>query len=270
MGVIKIIETELSQIQESRELYFSSLPECQECFVEMLVDEGKYYTISINSQKAGYIITSIDKLISKTQDNVIVEFFLGDKYIPLSEEVFSQVLKELSINKIYCKSYDALLLSSCLIYAMPYKVFGRIFRLFDIGTKYHLPPLYKVRLAQIDDYDYLLKQGDEVYDTPDELEYLIKKQTITLFELNDDLVGCGYKIPIGSKKEIFDIGMWTNPQFRRRGIATYIISYLKDECLRNNQIPVCACAADNINSIKTLQKNGFINKYKLIEFINNQ
>ena len=38
-------------------------------------DEGKYYTISINSQKAGYVITSIDKLISKTQDNVIVNSF---------------------------------------------------------------------------------------------------------------------------------------------------------------------------------------------------
>lgn len=268
--MIEIIETDLSQIRGSRELYFSYLPECQECFMEMLVNEGKYYIISINSKKVGYLITSIDKFIAKTPDIFLIEFYLQDNYIPLSEEVFSKVLKDLSINKIYCKSYDAILLSSCLMKSMPYKVFGRLFRLSEISTKYHLPSLYKARLAEINDYDYLLKQGNELYDTPEELEDLIKKKTITLFYLNDELVGCGYKIPIDSKKEIFDIGMWTNPKFRKRGIATYIISYLKYECIENDKIPICACATDNLYSMKTLQKNGFISKYKLIEFENNQ
>lgn len=268
--MIEIIETDLSQIRESRELYFSSLPECQECFMEMLVNEGKYYIISINSEKAGYVITSIDKFIVKTQDIIIIEFYLHDSYIPLSEEIFSQILNDLSIKKIYCKSYDALLLSSCLMKSMPYKVFGRLFRLSESNIKYHLPTLYEVRLAEINDYDYLLKQGNELYDTPEELEDLIKKKTITLFYLNDELVGCGYKIPIDSKKEIFDIGMWTNPKFRKRGIATYIISYLKYECIENNKIPICACATDNLHSMKSLQKNGFISKYKLIEFEINQ
>lgn len=95
MGVIKIIETELSQIQESRELYFSSLPECQECFVEMLVDEGKYYTISINSQKAGYIITSIDKLISKTQDNVQNSFLAALNYFYSTVITTNQYLNQI-------------------------------------------------------------------------------------------------------------------------------------------------------------------------------
>ena len=111
--MIEIIETELSQIEESRELYFSSLPECQECFMEMLVNDGKYYIISINSQKTGYAITSIDKFIAKTQEKILIEFYLHDRFIPQSEEVFSKILIELSINKIYCKSYDGLLLSSC-------------------------------------------------------------------------------------------------------------------------------------------------------------
>ncbi|MDD2529750.1 MAG: GNAT family N-acetyltransferase [Bacteroidales bacterium] len=267
--MIEIIETELSQIEESRELYFSSLPECQECFMEMLVNEGKYYIISINSQKAGYAIASIDKFIAKTQDKILIEFYLHDRFIPQSEEVFSKILKELSINKIYCKSYDALLLSSCFLKSMPYKVFGRLFRLSDSSTKYHIPLLYKHRLAEIDDYDFLLSQGDELYDTPEELKDLIKQKTITLFYHNDELVGCGYKIPLNSKKEIFDIGMWTNPKYRGKGIATYIISFLKYECIENGKTPICACAKDNTYSMKTLQKNGFISKYNLIEFENN-
>jgi predicted acetyltransferase len=267
--MIEIIEKELSQIEESRELYFSSLPEYQECFMEMLVNEGKYYSISINSENAGYAITSIDKFIAKTQDKILIEFYLHDRFIPQSEEVFSIVLKELSINKIYCKSYDSLLLSSCLLKSMPYNVFGRLFRLSDLNSKYHIPQLYKSRLAEIDDYDFLINQGDELYDTPEELKDLIKKKTITLFYLNDELVGCGYKIPLNSKKEIFDIGMWTNPKYRGKGVATYIISFLKHDCIENKETPICACAKDNTYSMKALQKNGFISKYNLIEFENN-
>jgi len=264
--MIEIIKTELSKIQGCRELYFSSLSECQECFMEMLVNEGRYYNISINSEIAGYAITSIDKFIAKTQEIFLIEFYLYDRFINQSEAVFSKVLKELSVDKIYCKSYDALLLSSCFMKSMPYEVFGRLFKLSDSSIKYHIPQLYESRLAEIDDYEFLLNQGDDLYDTPEELMDLIIAKAITLFFLKDELVGCGYKIPLNSKKEIYDIGMWTNPKYRGKGIATYIISYLMDECLVNNKTPICACAKDNIYSMKTLQKNGFISKHNLILF----
>jgi predicted GNAT family acetyltransferase len=60
--------------------------------------------------------------------------------------------------------------------------------------------------------------------------------------------------------------MWVNPQYRRQGIATKIISYLKNNCIDSNQRPICGCAYENFASQKTLEKAGFVSKYKLLGF----
>jgi len=70
--------------------------------------------------------------------------------------------------------------------------------------------------------------------------------------------------------DYYDIGMWVHPNFRKLGIATVIVSWLKDKYLKNNWKPICGCAIDITGSQKTLEKNGFVSKYKLIEFnVNN-
>ena len=149
---------------------------------------------------------------------------------------------------------------------MQYEVFGRMFRKILASEKFHTDSRYDVRLAQMSDYNFLLQQKGGLYETPKELEDLIGKGTVTMFIGHGQLVGCGYSIPVFPNGDYYDIGMWTNPEFRNTGVATYIISYLKEECISNNKIPVCGCAVDNIASMKTLEKNGFVSKYKLIKF----
>jgi len=264
--MLHIVNTDFNGISHLRESYLNSLPESQECFVEILVESGSYYNIFIGETVVGYAISSIDDILGKTGENVLVEFYLRDEFLSRCDEVFALVIKKLSIVKVYCKSFDCLMLNCCLMQQMQYEVFGRMFRKILPSEKFHTDSRYDVRLAQMSDYDFLLQQKGGLYETPKELEDLIGKKTVTMFIGHGQLVGCGYSIPVLPNGNYYDIGMWTNPEFRNTGVATYIISYLKDECISNNKIPVCGCAVDNIASMKTLEKNGFVSKYKLIKF----
>jgi RimJ/RimL family protein N-acetyltransferase len=123
-----------------------------------------------------------------------------------------------------------------------------------------------IRFAENKDYSFLLQQEGELYETPDELKKFVNGHNVILFQKDDQLLGCGYLIKVHPNYDYFDIGMWVNPNFRKQGIATLIISYVKDTCLKSNWIPICGCAVENMASQKTLEKNGFISKHKLIEF----
>jgi len=68
---------------------------------------------------------------------------------------------------------------------------------------------------------------------------------------------------LAEASDYYDIGMWVNPRFRKKGIATGIISGLKRICLQNHRIPVCGCLYDNLGSKRTLEKNGFVSKYRI-------
>ncbi|NLD91899.1 MAG: hypothetical protein GX639_04430 [Fibrobacter sp.] len=76
----------------------------QELFIELMVSSSDYYIFQEENNKIGYAI--------RNNDGALIEFYVLDKYIPGSNGFFRQVLKDLSITDVYCKSFDSLLLSN--------------------------------------------------------------------------------------------------------------------------------------------------------------
>ena len=98
----------------------NSLPEFQELFIELMICNSYFYIFQANNNEFGYAI--------RNNDGVLIEFYVSDKYISDSNEFFRQVLKDLSIKDIYCKSFDSLLLSNCLLKTLPYSILGLLYR----------------------------------------------------------------------------------------------------------------------------------------------
>ena len=146
-----------------------------------------------------------------------------------------------------------------------YKIIGTLFRDCFETNFYPLEGL-TVRTAIESDSSFLLQQEDGLYETSEELARFLKSGNITMFMKENELYGCGYLTRIHEHWDYYDIGMWVNPPFRHQGVAIKIISYLKDLCLRNGWIPICGCAYENVASQRTLERNGFVSKYKLLEF----
>lgn len=256
-SILNITKTELIYIETLRDDYLNTLPEFQELYLEMLVEDGQYYMIYNYNETVGYFI--------KTSDNILIEFYLKDQFIPHCSNLFTKIVLEFSITTVYCKSFDPLLLNCCLMNLLPYEIYGILFRNYVTTNAFNIDDM-SVKVADLRDYSFLLQQKDGLYETPEELDHFIKGGNVLMFTKSDKLLGCGYLIRVHRRWDFYDIGMWVNPDFRKQGIGTAIISYLKEYCLENNKKPICGCASENIASQKTLERNGFVSKYKLLKF----
>jgi RimJ/RimL family protein N-acetyltransferase len=99
-----------------------------------------------------------------------------------------------------------------------------------------------------------------------ELKAMIESQSVFNFYEGETLVGSGFFNRIHEDFNGYDLGVWVDEPYRRKGIASRIISYLNQRCLQIGGKPCLGCAVDNYLSQKTIEKNGFISKYRLLEF----
>ncbi|MBK7173289.1 MAG: GNAT family N-acetyltransferase [Bacteroidales bacterium] len=254
----KIIKATFSEIASFRKEYFHSLAEFQELYLELMMKESAFYLLEEDGALCGYFII--------TKDNTMIEFFLREKYIPEIGTFFMLITNKFKISRVLCKSFDSLLLKCCLSYSISYKLVGNLFRDLIPASAYPMTGV-GISFAEKSDYDYLLSQQDGLYESPEELETFIEGRNLLMYKMKDLLIGCGFLIRIHADWPYYDIGMWVHPEFRKQGIATQIISHLKEECIKNNWKPICGCASENLASQKTLEKNGFICKHHLVEFV---
>lgn len=254
MQISKIACKEINLIRTD---YLRSLPESQELFLEMLVQEADYYSIEKDHRAIGYVVQS--------KGHRLVEFYLYEQYLPDCMIYFKAIIQELSIVSIYCKSFDHLLLNCCLESSYGYQLIGHLFR---NRLPMEIRPFDNLttRPANESDVPFLLEQEDGLYETPEELACFVKNGNVSLFYQQQQLVGCGYLTQVHPSCNYYDVGMWVHPVHRKQGIASQIIANLSTVCSQNGWNAIAGCAFDNIASKKTLEKNGFITKYKLIEF----
>lgn len=250
----------LSDVSHLKALYLATLPVAQEFYLEELSWTGSGWLIREESgAQGGYLIQG--------KDGRLLEYYLHPAMIPRKEEIFRQILAERQITEAFCKSYDALLVACCHTFSTSSSIFGLQFRDYLPTPAFEFESGVTIRLAASADIPHLLTYTDsDLYDAPDELDFNIRRQWMYLIEKDGQLIGCGYLIRSVEGQNYFDIGMWVNPRFRRRGYGTRIISYLKNRCLERGDIPVCACAVGNLASRKTLEKNGFVSRYCLLDF----
>ncbi len=257
---MKIVQTSIENIKKYRTDYLNSLSLFQELFIELMICNSDYYIFQANNNEIGYAI--------RNMDGVLIEFYVLDKYIPDSIEFFSQVLKDLSITDIYCKSFDSLLLSNCLLNNLPYSILGFHYRDY-VEPLINKDSSIKMKKADLLSVELLLGQDEsikELFETEQQLIYFIKNENVFEFYKNEEFVGCGMVIRTHPDWSFCDLGVWVNPSKRGNAIGSQIILNLREFSIKNNLKPSCGCAIENKASQKTIEKSGFISKYKLINF----
>lgn len=255
-----IEKTTIDKIKKFRTDYLSSLPEFQELFIELMICNSDYFIFQLGKDEIGYAI--------RNNDGVLIEFYVLDKYIPDSNEIFGQVLKDLSITEIYCKSFDSLLLSSCLLKTLSYSVIGLLYRDYfeSITIK---DSTIKMKRADHFSVELLLGQDEsinELFETEQQLIDFIKNENVFEFYKNEEFVGCGMVIRTHPDWSFCDLGVWVNPSKRGNSIGSQIILNLREYSIRNKLKPSCGCAIENQASQKTIEKSGFVSRYKMINF----
>ncbi len=90
------------------------------------------------------------------------------------------------------------------------------------------------RLANEEDKEILWELREEIFETVMEIEEFIEKRQVFLFEQKGKTLGLGIFSVIISTRPEHDIGMAVSPEFRKQGIGTYIINYLREHCRKND------------------------------------
>ncbi|MBU0476178.1 MAG: GNAT family N-acetyltransferase [Bacteroidetes bacterium] len=257
---MEIVKTTIDKIIEYRTNYLNSLPEFQELFIELMINDSDYYILITDNKEIGYTITN--------NERVLIEFHVFEKYLPDSHDFFKQVLEDLSITDIYCKSFDSLLLSNCLLSSLPYSVIGVLYREY-VESLVSLDLAIKMKKADFTSVGLLLRQDDsikELFETEQQLIGFIQNENVFEFYKNDEFIGCGMIIRTNSNWNFCDLGVWVKPSKRGNSFGSQIIMNLREFAISENMIPSCGCAIDNIASQKIIEKSGFVSKYKMINF----
>ncbi|NHJ85706.1 MAG: GNAT family N-acetyltransferase, partial [Asgard group archaeon] len=211
-----------------------------------------YYIFQADNNEIGYAI--------RNNDGVLIEFYVLDKYIPNSNEFFRQVLKDLSITDIYCKSFDSLLLSCCLVNTLPYSILGLLYRDY-VEVLIKKDSNIVMKRADLSSVGLILRQDDsikELFETEQQLTDFIKNENVFEFYKNEEFIGCGMTIRTHPDWSFCDLGVWVNPSKRGNAFGSQIILNLREYSIKNNLKPSCGCAIENKASQKTIEKSGFV------------
>lgn len=257
---MKTTKTSLDKIAKFRIDYLNSLPEFQELFIELMISVSEYFIFQVDNNVAGYAI--------RNNNGVLIEFYLSEEYIPESDKFFRQVLKDLKIREIYCKSFDSLLLSNCLLSSLSYSLLGVLYRDYS-GARIKRDSEIKIEKADYSSISFLQSQDDsikELFGTEEQLADFIQNENVFMFYKKEDFVGCGMVLRTNLNWDYCDLGVWVEPSKRGNSIGSQIILNLREFAISEDLVPSCGCAIDNIASQKTIEKSGFVSKYKLIKF----
>lgn len=254
---MELKKTNLNLISELRKQYLNSLYEFQDIYLEFIVEQSDCYLLENYNDRIGYVIIS--------EDNALIELFVIGMFSHDSVKYFNQIVKDLNIHSVLCKSYDSLLMNCCLSNNMTYKLIGCLYRDFvDRGINKSME--LNFRYAGDSDMPFLLSQEDEVFEPKEFLKRFVDNKSILVFEDFEDIVGCGFLTRVNEDFDYYDLGVWIDEKYRRKGYATQIMLQMIDLCNIKNLKPICGCDIDNAASRGMLNKLGFYSKHKLIEF----
>lgn len=257
---MEIIKTSIDKIRKLRTEYLNSLPEFQELFIELMIEDSDYYNIQAENKDIGYAV--------RNNEGDLIEFYVTYKYIPESDVIFRQILKELSIMFIYCKSFDYLLLGNCLINSLPYSVLGILYRDY-VEPLIEKDPDIKMKKSGLSSVGLLLEQDasiNELFETERQLTDFIQTGNVFEFYKDDEFIGCGMVLRTHPDWNYCDLGVWVKPLHRGNSYGSQIISGLREFAIKNSMIPSCGCAIENKASQRTIEKSGFVSRHKLIKF----
>ncbi len=263
MGVMmKIVETGPERIEALRRERLQRLDRFQDLYSEFLatglLGPIKVYNVETEGRIAGYAIVS--------ENDILYEFFVIPEYGFQSDELFNLVLNELNLMGAMVQTFDAAILNPVLRLGWPYRVVGCLYRDFAAVPAVPLDGSLTVRVAGPEDLPLLSMQDDEVFDPRERLAREVESGSVFLFYRGSELAGCGFMTRIHDPFPNVDLGVWTHPDYRHRGVAKRIIAYLRNLSLERGLFPQCGCDVNNLPSRKTLAGCGFVSRYSLLEF----
>lgn len=259
---IKKVDKE--DIKEMRKEYYGNLTApMDDMWEEGIIPSGEHFEIFKEDISVGYFVVD--------GENTLIAFYVEDGYD--TAEIFEFAIAEKKIKKAYVSTYDPLFYDQCD--RLKRSVSDNTYLYRNVNEVDVVSPFDNIEIKQgnMDELDDLLSYFVDSTGGPEQwlrwyVSNLIENKGLTVFKLGDEIIGTGELRPSKSSEGYANIGMVVAKNFRRRGLATYIIGVITKMCKENGYKAICSTTTDNIGSQKTLEKSGYKSYHRIdiIEF----
>lgn len=245
-------------LQELRDEYLDTLKLAQEASLEVLMPDASHYAIQHDGVRCGYV--------SIQEPDTLIEFHLRRPYWVFGECVFEQLLGQALVKRALVKSFDHLLLSSCIARHTSLRVKGLLVR--DIELREERDDEdddLTSRMATLEDLPRLLAVDQLVFRHPERLQRVVVAGCVQLFERADTVVGFGIARPIIAGRKYVELGIAVDKPFRSRGLSARLFRAMMDTCIARGLMPVAGVAVENAASRAMGERAGMVANYRLLD-----
>ncbi|MCP4640944.1 MAG: GNAT family N-acetyltransferase [bacterium] len=234
-----------------RRAYLTSLRGPQEAWLQEQVycRDTEFWEFTLGTQVIGYCCVERPK-------QLLLQFFVSEEYARYAEDAFEEMLRETGTKLAYVSTRDPLALSLSLTYQHQVSLESYLFE-HRIVTS-HVPsglPRATFRNANDEDIqDIIAASGDFWGD----IVLTVQGGQLRVLGSEDTLFGMGYVSTEYCSEGTANLGVFTNPNFRRKGVGTFIVQELVQECRSRGLSPIAACYHENVGSKGTLARAGFV------------
>lgn len=258
LGLVRISYTTLlmSEFTHSpepspqRQHYLQSLEEPQEFFLEELVGLGQFWTHH-------------DGSYGVTNGKTLVEFFSPDT--ENSTKHLRHLHDQDGFSSALVKSFDHHFVRACEELGWKASVGGYLFRKREAHTHIAFQNA-EISPATPIDVHPILAINDDFFENEGEIARLVETDKLWSVRVDGEIAGCGVANQFIEGSDAVDVGMMVAPDYRRKGLGTYIVSEIANKIEREGLRPICGCGASNAASKATLEKAGFVSDHQLLSF----
>lgn len=254
MSLVKLVKADMGESKHLIERHIDTLVFPLESWVEDSLFKSELNLLKSGGKHIGY---------AAKNNNILEAFHVLKEHFRDAPAALAQVISDKKIERVRVMSHDYLL--SAVLAEWEYdKEKGACF-FVDAGNPNDLdkePSSEGFRVAATGDLDAIRSVSGDFFEEPGggfaTLEERVTAETVFVIEDGQDLLGCGLfekgrLCPGGAS-----IGMFTNPEFRHRGVAKKMLLNLKKHVYRLGLIPVAGCWYYNTLSRRSLEAAGMV------------
>lgn len=231
--------------------YLALLNGKNDAFHHDMLFGGKPYLIVENGQTIGLFSLSD----GWDGGQMLCGFYLPNRTD--SDAIFSEIQGKFDVSAALVPSNDSLFIAVALEQthrkngSFEIQAYQYTYGLTNRAAEYNMENIANVDACEYDDMNRLTDgQWDGCFDDPRFQFYVLRCDGVTL--------GYGAICPLQHQENYADIGNFTLPQYRRRGVGRSILIQLAAIAMSQGKIPIAGCWAGNKESIPTLKSAGFI------------
>ena len=199
---------------------------------------------------------------------MLTGFYLEKAYTACAANLFTRILEEFTVTAALVASNDAPLVAlafekmNALGTSFVMQAYNFTFGLPGRPAEFAREQLIPVSPAEYEEMNGLTdKQWDGCFDNPAFRFFALRKDGETL--------GYGSIFPVLGDESRMDIGNFTLPQHRQKGVGRSLLIHLAQLVLDEGKTPVAGCWYGNKESIPTIKSSGFLPETRLfyVKFI---